>query len=522
MPAAETRTEPGPACPQDRPGARARPTPTPRCELDFANPFELLVVTVLSAQTTDQPGQRGASRRCSPPTPTRPRWPPPTARHLETHHRPARLLPGQDRVAAQAQRRARRAVRRRGARPPRRPGHAARCRPQDRQRRARQRLRRAGHHRRHPLRAPRAPVRLDRRDRPGQGRARGRRAVPQARLDDAQPPRHLARAPSLPREEAGLRRLPGRAAGARRTARGRPTRRSPPSWSRPKAPREAAPRGRSRWRLALTGCSDDVSPPGNERQVDVDTPELRELKADAGIEPCEPGAGDQRPARPHPAAAWAVAAMSTSRPSRTAADQHLELAVPALPQGDAGAPGVPREVRRAGRRARHRRRRHLPRGRDRPRRRDAGPPTPSSPTPTARSTTRTMSPSGPACPSSSCSTQRDRSPVRPPAGSTRSTRSSPSWRTTSGSPCEREMTFEEHPGLPDWLRPVETGSPLDHGARPDPVHGARRRRGRPPLGGADALRRGPRRSRPAAHRARPPHALPPRAGVVPGRLDRPR
>ncbi len=42
--------------------------------------------------------------------------------------------------------------------------------------------------------------------------------------------------------------------------------------------------------LALTGCSDDVSPPGKS-DIDVDTPELRELKADAGIEPCEPGAG---------------------------------------------------------------------------------------------------------------------------------------------------------------------------------------------------------------------------------------
>ena len=38
-----------------------------------------------------------------------------------------------------------------------------------------------------------------------------RRPVPQARLDDAQPPPDLARPPGLPRQEAGLRRLPGRA-----------------------------------------------------------------------------------------------------------------------------------------------------------------------------------------------------------------------------------------------------------------------------------------------------------------------
>ena len=35
-------------------GCSPRPTPTRRCELDFDNPFELLVVTVLSAQTTDK------------------------------------------------------------------------------------------------------------------------------------------------------------------------------------------------------------------------------------------------------------------------------------------------------------------------------------------------------------------------------------------------------------------------------------------------------------------------------------
>ena len=97
--------------------------PDAKCELDFDNPFELLVVTVLSAQTTDKrvnavrptlfaayPDAAGDGRR----RPRRPR----------ADHRPARLLPRQDRVAAQAQRRPRRAVRRRGAAPPRRPGHA--------------------------------------------------------------------------------------------------------------------------------------------------------------------------------------------------------------------------------------------------------------------------------------------------------------------------------------------------------------------------------------------------------------
>ncbi|WP_164519703.1 TlpA family protein disulfide reductase [Nocardioides ferulae] len=41
----------------------------------------------------------------------------------------------------------------------------------------------------------------------------------------------------------------------------------------------------------LAACGDDgVAPPG-EAKVDVDTPELRELKAAAGVEDCAPGTG---------------------------------------------------------------------------------------------------------------------------------------------------------------------------------------------------------------------------------------
>jgi thiol-disulfide isomerase/thioredoxin len=44
--------------------------------------------------------------------------------------------------------------------------------------------------------------------------------------------------------------------------------------------------------LVLAGCtSDDVPAPGAAK-IDVDTPQLRQLKADAGIEPCTPGTGD--------------------------------------------------------------------------------------------------------------------------------------------------------------------------------------------------------------------------------------
>ena len=52
-------------------------------------------------------------------------------------------------------------------------------------------------------------VRLDRRGGPGQGRVRGRRAVPAQGLDDAVPRPDLPRPAHLPRPQAGLRRLPG-------------------------------------------------------------------------------------------------------------------------------------------------------------------------------------------------------------------------------------------------------------------------------------------------------------------------
>ena len=158
--------------------------PDARCELDFDNPFQLLVVTVLSAQTTD--------RRVNAVRPTLfAAYPDPTAMAgaprevLEQIIGPLGFFRAKTDVAAQAQPGARRALRRRGPRPARRPRDAARRRSQDRQRRARQRLRRPRHHRRHPLRSPGPPPRLDRGDRPRQGRARDRRALPQARLDDA-------------------------------------------------------------------------------------------------------------------------------------------------------------------------------------------------------------------------------------------------------------------------------------------------------------------------------------------------
>jgi thiol-disulfide isomerase/thioredoxin len=44
--------------------------------------------------------------------------------------------------------------------------------------------------------------------------------------------------------------------------------------------------------LLLAGCTSDEVPGPGEAKIDVDTPQLRAMKADAGIEPCRPGTGD--------------------------------------------------------------------------------------------------------------------------------------------------------------------------------------------------------------------------------------
>lgn len=55
-----------------------------------------------------------------------------------------------------------------------------------------------------------SPVRLDHRGGPGQGRAHHRGAVPEEGLDHVVAPADLPRPPPLPRQEARLRRLPDR------------------------------------------------------------------------------------------------------------------------------------------------------------------------------------------------------------------------------------------------------------------------------------------------------------------------
>ena len=203
--------------------------PDARCELDFDNPFELLVATVLSAQTTDKrvnavrptlfaayPDAAGDGRR-------RPRatWSGSSARSGSSGPRPSRCSSSARRWSSASTARCRRGS-----------TTSSPC-PGVGRKTANVVLGNAfgipgitvdTHFGRLV-----APVRLDRGDRPGQGRARGRRAVPEARLDDAQPPPDLARPPASA-TPASPRAAPARSrAGARRTARGRPTRSRPPT-----------------------------------------------------------------------------------------------------------------------------------------------------------------------------------------------------------------------------------------------------------------------------------------------------
>ena len=178
--------------------------PDAHCELDFTTPLELLVATILSAQCTD--------KRVNVVTPvlfaryrTAADYAGADRGDLEKIIQSYGLLPGQDDQHHRARPGPVRPVRRRGAAAAERPGHAAGRRPQDGERRARQRLRHPRHHRRHALRPAVAPLRLDRRGRPGQGRARGRGAVPALGVDDPVAPADLARPPGLPRPPAGLR-----------------------------------------------------------------------------------------------------------------------------------------------------------------------------------------------------------------------------------------------------------------------------------------------------------------------------
>ena len=219
---------PRPARPQDRPGRSPRPIPTRGCELDFDDPFQLLVVTVLSAQTTDRrvnaarPALFAAYPDAARDGRRRPR------EHLEQIVGPLGFFRAKTdallKLCAALVERYDGEV----PAPARGPRHAARRRPQDRQRRARQRVRHPRHHRRHPLRPARAPLRLDR-ARPTRSRSSTRSARCSRSKDWTMLSHHLIwhgrrRLPRRASRPAAPARSPG---SARRTARARPTRTRP-------------------------------------------------------------------------------------------------------------------------------------------------------------------------------------------------------------------------------------------------------------------------------------------------------
>ena len=173
LPAAVRARTPRRADPHARAASTANwpssiPTRTP--SWTSATPLELSVATILSAQCTD--------KRVNEVTPVLFRRYPTAADYagadrdeLEQLIRPTGFFRNKTTSLIKLGPGAGRELRRRGAAHAQRAGHAARLRPQDRQRRARQCLRHPGHHRRHPLRPAGPSLGVDRRDRPGQGRA---------------------------------------------------------------------------------------------------------------------------------------------------------------------------------------------------------------------------------------------------------------------------------------------------------------------------------------------------------------
>ncbi len=145
--------------------------PDARCELDFADPFQLLVVTVLSAQTTDK-RVNAASPALFAAYPDAKAMAAADRAHLEQLIGPLGFFRAKTESLLKLS--AALVERHGGEVPPRLTDlvDAARRRPQDRQRGAGQRVRHPRDHGRHPLRPARPSLRLDRGDRPGQGRAR--------------------------------------------------------------------------------------------------------------------------------------------------------------------------------------------------------------------------------------------------------------------------------------------------------------------------------------------------------------
>ena len=191
-----------------------RTYPDAKCSLDFRNPLELIVATILSAQCTDErvnivtkdlfQKYRSAGDYAKR-----------AAGDAGEGHPVDRLLPQQGQEPARHGRGARRAARRARCRETMDElTELARRRPQDGQRRARQRVRQERRrHRRHPRHPRRQPARPDRPPRrrgedragPDAGRAAGG-------VDDVVPPADPPRPGDLPGAQAEVRAVPAAAA----------------------------------------------------------------------------------------------------------------------------------------------------------------------------------------------------------------------------------------------------------------------------------------------------------------------
>ena len=207
----ETPARADPARPADQPDPR-QTYPDAHCELDFTNPLELLVATILSAQTTDV--------RVNMVTPTLfakyrtrcglRRRRPGRAGDADPVHR---VLPGQDELADRA------------GPGTRASGTAARC---PAARKTWSRCPASAARRPTSCWATRSACPASRSTRTSAGWPAGSAGptetdpvkveaevgalFPKARVDDAQPPADLARPAGLPRPQAGVRRVPDRGA----------------------------------------------------------------------------------------------------------------------------------------------------------------------------------------------------------------------------------------------------------------------------------------------------------------------
>ena len=215
----------GAAGPPHRPRAR-RHLPGRHCELNFTSPLELLVATILSAQTTDlRVNQVTPDAVRALPDARRLRRPPTGPSSRRSSSRPASSAPRPTSLHRARRRRCATGSAARCRDRLRGPGHPARGRPQDRQRGARQRVRRARASPSTPTSAgcPGASAGPRRTD-PEKVEEEVGALFPQRGLDDAVAPHDLARPAGVPRPQARLRGLRRGRGSARPTARARPTR----------------------------------------------------------------------------------------------------------------------------------------------------------------------------------------------------------------------------------------------------------------------------------------------------------